>query len=562
MHLSSGIPLRPINRKESQMINGIEDDESEESHAVKMLPNCCLPCQTEIDEHNVNHLPFRDWCSYCVQGKGVSYPHLKRKEAENEVAIISSDYMGVKQREPEEGQNPILVMVDRKTKMKFADVLEQKGVEHYAVERQARNLTDGLGYSKFIMKDDQEPAIKALRESVVRRVIAIKGEGVQVLPEESPVGESQSNGEVEAAIKQVQGHIRTLRLHLQARYKEVLGDGHVAMLLLVPHSAASLNRYLIGADGKTARQRLKGRAFRGPVVEFGECVWYLQPKSAGKDKLNSRWGEGVWFGVREESGETLIGTREGVIKVRTIRRKAGAARWNKELMDAVKGTPWEPVPGRHSTEVPIKIGIPEEDKVIIEPAVNQEKAVIKRDFKISRDDVTRYGLTPGCKGCLAADARDPVARNHTVNCRNRMLKEISEHDQEKLIKITDKFLKEEDRREELKSEEVPIVNDAEELPRDIDEEMERGHVTARSSGDEAPEDDVNMHQVIYQVTADWDLSQRFNEAPKKKKRYDDDVKRMNKALAEEGFGTPSLKLTPPSESQPWETYWASCPAWR
>jgi hypothetical protein len=184
--------------------------------------------------------------------------------------------------------------------------------------------------------------------------------------------------------------------------------------------------------------------------------------------------------------------------------------------------------------VPIKIGIPEEDKIIIEPAVNQEKAVIKRDFKISRDDVTRYGLTPGCKGCLAADSRDPVARNHTVNCRNRMLKEISEHDQEKLIKITDKFLKEEDRREELKSEEVPIVNDAAELPRDIDEEMERGHVTARGSGDEAPEEDVKMQQVIYQVTADWDLSHRFNKAPQKK-RYDDDVKQMNKVLAEEGF---------------------------
>ena len=102
-------------------------------------------------------------------------------------------------------------------------------------------------------------------------------------------------------------------------------------------------------------------------MEFGECVWYLKPKSAGKDKLNSRWGEGVWSGVREESGETLIGTREGVIKVRTIRRKAGAARSSKELMDAVKGTPWEPVPGRHSTGIPVKIGVPEEDQIIIEP---------------------------------------------------------------------------------------------------------------------------------------------------------------------------------------------------
>ncbi len=70
------------------------------------------------------------------------------------------------------------------------------------------------------------------------------------------------------------------------------------------------------------------------------------------------------------------------------------------------------------------------------------------------------------------------------------------------------------------------MNDAAELPRDVEvgDEMDRGHLTARSSTDEAPAEDVNMQQVIYQVTADWDLSHRFNKAPQKK-RYDDDVKR-------------------------------------
>ena len=86
----------------------------------------------------------------------------------------------------------------------------------------------------------------------------------------------------------------------------MIEDNHLAVLWLVPHSAATLNRYVVGTDGKTARQRLRGRGFRTPVAEFGECVWYLRPKSAGKDKLNTRWGEGVWLGVKEESGETLI----------------------------------------------------------------------------------------------------------------------------------------------------------------------------------------------------------------------------------------------------------------
>jgi len=102
-----------------------------------------------------------------VQGKAVSYPHAKRRKVEDEVPVISSDYMGLKHREPEEGQNPIIVTVDRKTKTKFAHVLRAKGVEHYAVERCARDLATSLGYGKFVLKDDQEPAIKALREAVI-----------------------------------------------------------------------------------------------------------------------------------------------------------------------------------------------------------------------------------------------------------------------------------------------------------------------------------------------------------------------------------------------------------
>jgi hypothetical protein len=127
-------------------LNPVDGEEIvEEAAAVRSLPDVCRPCEAEVNQHNLIHLPFRDWCPYCVQGKAVSYPHVKRKEAEDDVPVISADYMGVKHREPQEGQNPIIVMVDRKTKKKFANVLKVKGVEHYAVERVARDLTEGLG---------------------------------------------------------------------------------------------------------------------------------------------------------------------------------------------------------------------------------------------------------------------------------------------------------------------------------------------------------------------------------------------------------------------------------
>ena len=318
-------------------------------------------------------------------------------------------------------------------------MVKAKGLESYAVERVAKEIIN-LGCSKFVLKDDQEPSIKALREAVIRRITALKGDlDIQIIPEESPVGESQSNGEVESAIKQVQGQFRTMRLSMQSSYQQIIPDDHIAALWLLPHSAQTLNRYLVGQDGKTARQRLRGRTFKALAVEFGECVWHLRLKSAGKDKMNTRWGSGVWLGIREESNEVFVGTDEGVVKCRSIRRKAGPDRWDKDLFNSIKGTPWEPMPGRLSIEVPINVRVPDEDQVIMPQTLSQEKDIVRRDFRIYKSDVKDYGLTPGCRGCLAADAGSLVARNHTPECRKRFMT-IFEKNPEQMQEITEQYI--------------------------------------------------------------------------------------------------------------------------
>ena len=73
------------------------------------------------------------------------------------------------------------------------------------------------------------------------------------------------------------------------------------------------------------------------------CVWFLWPKSLGRFKAESRWGEGIWLGFRDESNEIFVGTVQGVVKVRTVRRKGTAqSRWDGKLFNSVKGTPWQP----------------------------------------------------------------------------------------------------------------------------------------------------------------------------------------------------------------------------
>ena len=49
--------------------------------------------------------------------------------------------------------------------------------------------------------------------------------------------------------------------------------------MLVRHAGGTLFRNLKGKDGFTSYRRIKGKEFHKEIVEFGECIWYLKPKS-------------------------------------------------------------------------------------------------------------------------------------------------------------------------------------------------------------------------------------------------------------------------------------------
>ena len=88
----------------------------------------------------------------------------------------------------------LLVMKDRDTKTVFADVVEVKGRGlEGTVANVVRNIAR-LGHKKVILCTDQEPAILDL----VNGIIEPRQEST--IPQNSPVGESQSNGLVERGV--------------------------------------------------------------------------------------------------------------------------------------------------------------------------------------------------------------------------------------------------------------------------------------------------------------------------------------------------------------------------
>ena len=114
------------------------------------------------------------------------------------------------------------------------------------------------------------------------------------------------------------------------------------------------------------------------MMEFGEAIMLMRANTKGKDKFDSRWEQGVWLGIREDSGESIIGTSAGVIKARTIgRREIAAERWNIQLFYGFKGAPWQPVPGRSGDEIRVRASVPD-TRTVDAPRQSPEESIIRR----------------------------------------------------------------------------------------------------------------------------------------------------------------------------------------
>ncbi len=181
-----------------------------------------------------------------------------------------------------------------------------------------------------------------------------------------------------------------------------------------------------GQDGKTAYE--KGKRFNKELVPFGECV-HRKPLSTEKKKtisgLDPQWKDGIWLGIRDESNEVYVGTKNGVVIARSIMRKPGPDKWDKKQLDEMQGLPWEPIPGKGERQaLPMAIEIWPERDVRVPPAVVVTGGPTPRETYIGKRQLGKHGFTPGCAGCKAArKGARPVA--HSSHCRKRIYEEMA-----------------------------------------------------------------------------------------------------------------------------------------
>ena len=161
----------------------------------------------------------------------------------------------------------ILVMLETICRSVWAYALDGKGSKtvDWAAEHIVDDLaTVGLSEERIITKPDQENSIVQLQHEIAKR----RGNYGTAI-ENSKVGDSNSNGAVERAIREVKGMVRTLMSAIEeATGTDIELIGSIAPWI-VRGAADLINRCMIREDGKTAMQKLKGRKVNTPYVLWG-----------------------------------------------------------------------------------------------------------------------------------------------------------------------------------------------------------------------------------------------------------------------------------------------------
>jgi hypothetical protein len=175
---------------------------------LKSVPDPGQPTEKEVEEHRTEgHQPFRSWCKFCVMGRGGTFHH-KNLRSKSAIPRIGVDYFfitrgGVRKRDeleyPDgpEGNAAIendrksgdivkcIVIRDWESKVTFAHCIPCKGAdEDQYVAKLVEDDLVWLGYTRIVLKGDNEPALQALIRQVLGLIIA-KPEEIEQATKES-----------------------------------------------------------------------------------------------------------------------------------------------------------------------------------------------------------------------------------------------------------------------------------------------------------------------------------------------------------------------------------------
>ena len=236
------------------------------------------PSERERKEHEASgHAVYRSWCEMCVKATGLVQKHVKVDHGDEnpDMPTVSLDYFYMGEAE---GAKPNIVARDRKTGLMTATSMERKGLVDATAQKMLTRFLESLGCKEVVLKSDGERSLVKMKMEAAKKARGLK----KAVPEESPAGDSRSNGEAEAAVKEIKWRCKANLLALDKKLDGGVPEGHPITYWAPRYSADG--RFKVGADGKTPEERRTGKRWVKAMPEdHGQACWRWKERRLGKN---------------------------------------------------------------------------------------------------------------------------------------------------------------------------------------------------------------------------------------------------------------------------------------
>ena len=393
-----------------------EDETVQDAERVSTISNPSQPTKKEREKHEATHAQYRGWCIACERERGIAMRHHRGIGAGNDEGKLHTFVMDY--GFPTQGsQQGIIVLVVKETK---TNAINTFMVPNNGANENLKTVVDfmsGCGCGRAILKSYGEPAIVALQEAVKN------SRQSDTILENSPKGDSQSNGAAENAESEAEGMIRTWRMCVEEKLKAVIDNKQVLLPWLVMHKGVIITRYKTVHDGKTAYQRIKNKRPSNKMQPFGvKVVWMMPKDNHRRNKLDSIHQFGVFVGIVPRTKKFVALTLEGAVVVRTLHKLSEDPKRDTEFVSKVECALWD---------FKANAGDGINDDGILErvdarppdPSIEIPSRINVRRMCIRKMDVDKNGLTKGCPSCHKVTwgtVPSCIMATHSDACRERM----------------------------------------------------------------------------------------------------------------------------------------------
>ena len=272
------------------------------------------PRDAAMMAYNATHVPFRDWCPFCVASRGRSSPHRRVvvNKTVDTLPTFQTDYMFIR-TVAESKTPPCVTFVETRSGVVISFMCARKGCYEDLTKDILRHF-EAYGFlNPVIIQCDKEMSIidvcrKVARERSARTVLRFAPKT------------SQSNGFVEAGHGHIQGLARCYQTQIETNTGIQLSAISPVILFAVCYAGFVLPRFTVRPDGKTPFQCLLGTPHVSPLCMFGESVLALFHEIRAA-KLTNRWISGCWWGRDASSYESSVGTKHDLLKMQISSQK-------------------------------------------------------------------------------------------------------------------------------------------------------------------------------------------------------------------------------------------------